>query len=296
MATDAAGNRSETDGPYRPGTPTFGPNAWLVEDMYDRYLADPTSVSDSWREFFADYRAPDGAGSGRRVAPRCAALDGARDPAAAAGHRTIGEPAGLDACTSQRPAPVTPAEPATPQAQPATPAATQPEARSAAEPAAELPTRSPLCAVRPAASWPTWRRRSAVPTATSVRVVPAKLLEVNRTIVNNQLVRTTGGKVSFTHLIGYAVVKALGAVPAMNASFVADADGKGTPGVVRHRHVGLGPGRRRREGRREPDPARAVHHRCRHAGLPQVRGRLRGAGAQDPHQQDRRRTTSPAPR
>ncbi len=79
-----------------------------------------------------------------------------------------------------------------------------------------------------------------VPTATSVRVVPAKLLEVNRTIINNQLVRTTGGKVSFTHLIGYAVVKALGAVPAMNAAFVADADGKGTPGVVRHEHVGLG--------------------------------------------------------
>jgi len=41
-----------------------------------------------------------------------------------------------------------------------------------------------------------------VPTATSVRVAPAKLLEVNRVIVNNQLFRTTGGKVSFTHLIG----------------------------------------------------------------------------------------------
>ena len=69
---------------------------------------------------------------------------------------------------------------------------------------------------------------------------PAKLLEVNRTIINNQLFRTTGGKVSFTHLIGYAVVKGLMALPAMNASFVADADGKGTPGVIRHRHVGLG--------------------------------------------------------
>ena len=80
----------------------------------------------------------------------------------------------------------------------------------------------------------------AVPTATSVRAVPAALLEVNRKIINNQLGRTTGGKISFTHLIGFAVVKALGAVPAMNASFVADADGKGTPGVVRHRHVGLG--------------------------------------------------------
>ena len=36
---------------------SFGPNAWLVDDMYDRFLVDPTSVSDSWREFFADYRA-----------------------------------------------------------------------------------------------------------------------------------------------------------------------------------------------------------------------------------------------
>ena len=52
-----------------------------------------------------------------------------------------------------------------------------------------------------------------MPTATSVRAVPAKLLEVNRTIVNDQLSRTMGGKVSFTHLIGYAVVKGLQAVP-----------------------------------------------------------------------------------
>src|SRR5476651_2554949 len=36
---------------------SFGPNAWLVDDMYDRFLVDPSSVSESWREFFADYRA-----------------------------------------------------------------------------------------------------------------------------------------------------------------------------------------------------------------------------------------------
>ena len=36
----------------------------------------------------------------------------------------------------------------------------------------------------------------AVPTATSFRVVPSKLLEVNRLILNNQLKRlTSGGKV-----------------------------------------------------------------------------------------------------
>ena len=35
---------------------SFGPNAWLVDDMYDRFLADPNSVAESWREFFADYQ------------------------------------------------------------------------------------------------------------------------------------------------------------------------------------------------------------------------------------------------
>jgi 2-oxoglutarate dehydrogenase E1 component len=76
-----------------------------------------------------------------------------------------------------------------------------------------------------------------VPTATSVRAVPAKLLEVNRQILNNQLARTRGGKVSFTHLIGYAVLRALRTVPHMNASFgFVD----GSPSVVRHQHVNLG--------------------------------------------------------
>jgi len=76
-----------------------------------------------------------------------------------------------------------------------------------------------------------------VPTATSVRTLPAKLLEINRQILNNQLARDRGGKVSFTHLIGFAVVRALGRVPSMNASFgVVD----GTPSVVRHTHVNLG--------------------------------------------------------
>src|SRR5205814_10074305 len=79
-----------------------------------------------------------------------------------------------------------------------------------------------------------------VPTATSARVVPAKLLEVNRTILNNHLSRSRGGKVSFTHLIGYAVVQALKAVPVMNATFVAPDNGE-PPRVVRHEHVGLGP-------------------------------------------------------
>ena len=76
-----------------------------------------------------------------------------------------------------------------------------------------------------------------VPTATSVRAVPAKLLVDNRIVINNHLARGRGGKVSFTHLIGYAVVKALAAAPELNDSY-AEIDGK--PVLVRPEHVNLG--------------------------------------------------------
>ena len=33
----------------------LGQNAWLVDEMYEQYRANPNSVSASWQEFFADY-------------------------------------------------------------------------------------------------------------------------------------------------------------------------------------------------------------------------------------------------
>ncbi len=78
-----------------------------------------------------------------------------------------------------------------------------------------------------------------VPTATSFREVPAKLLEVNRTVLNNHLRRVRGGKVSFTHLIGYAVIRAVaGTVPNMKNTF--EVDEKGKPILIRNPHVNLG--------------------------------------------------------
>src|SRR5262249_16642 len=80
-------------------------------------------------------------------------------------------------------------------------------------------------------------RSLTVPTATSVRAVPAKLIADNRIVINNHLARGRGGKVSFTHLIGYALVKALAEHPEMNASY-AEVDGK--PTLVQPAHVNLG--------------------------------------------------------
>ena len=84
-----------------------------------------------------------------------------------------------------------------------------------------------------------------------MRAVPAKLLADNRIVINNQLQRTRGGKISFTHLIGFAVVRALADFPVMNRHF-AEVDGK--PTVVAPEHVNLGlaidlPGQQRRSAR-----------------------------------------------
>jgi 2-oxoglutarate dehydrogenase E1 component len=77
----------------------------------------------------------------------------------------------------------------------------------------------------------------SVPTATSVRAIPAKLMIDNRTVINNHLKRGRGGKVSFTHLIGYAMIKAIRAMPEMN-SFYTELDGK--PAVGHPEHINLG--------------------------------------------------------
>ncbi len=77
----------------------------------------------------------------------------------------------------------------------------------------------------------------SVPTATSTREIPAKLLIENRLLLNSHLARTTGGKVSFTHLIGYAVVEALCEMPGMSVRYVVE-DAK--PAIEHLAHVGFG--------------------------------------------------------
>lgn len=77
----------------------------------------------------------------------------------------------------------------------------------------------------------------SVPTATSYRQIPAKVLIENRLQINDHLKRTRGGKVSFTHLIGYAIVEALSELPEMNVRYELK-DGK--PYIDHLAHVGFG--------------------------------------------------------
>ena len=52
----------------------FGANDWLLEEMYEQYTADPSSVDESWASYFKTHGAPGagdsgGAGTGRRGRP-----------------------------------------------------------------------------------------------------------------------------------------------------------------------------------------------------------------------------------
>ena len=77
-----------------------------------------------------------------------------------------------------------------------------------------------------------------VPTATSVRDVPVKLLFDNRIVINNHLKRHRAGKVSFTHLIGWAMVEAVTEINDMNNGF--DVDEKGKPLLLKREDVNFG--------------------------------------------------------
>ena len=219
----------------------FGPNEWLVEEMYQRFLDDPSSVDPAWHDFFADYRPADAdaapVGNGTPAAPEKAVAEKSithKDVT----HKDATKKAASGEVT-QRPNPQ--ANGAAPVAAPARPAPEKPAAGSASKaarpaPAVEEGTTTPL---RGAASMVVKNMEASleVPTATSVRAVPAKLLADNRLVINNQLRRTRGGKISFTHLIGFAVVRALAEFPVMNRHFTA-IDGR--PTVVTPDHVNLG--------------------------------------------------------
>ncbi|MHB2022518.1 MAG: multifunctional oxoglutarate decarboxylase/oxoglutarate dehydrogenase thiamine pyrophosphate-binding subunit/dihydrolipoyllysine-residue succinyltransferase subunit, partial [Mycobacteriales bacterium] len=202
----------------------FGPNEWLVYEIYQQFLADPTSVDAAWSEFFSKH-------SGQTQPPLAA-------------------PSALNSPPST-PARSQPAEPAQP------PAAASAEARSSGPrsvanrpvgagngpigagngPVGDGATLVPLrgAAARVVANM---RESLTVPTATSVRSMPAKLLIDNRVVINNHLRRGSGGKVSFTHLIGYALIRALADFPGMNLAYAEGPDGK--PNAIKPEHVNLG--------------------------------------------------------
>lgn len=161
----------------------YGPNVWLIDEMYRLYKEDPQSVGESWREFFADYK-------------------------------PMSVPLGVD----QKPAPV--------------PSPVMPPTQTPELPKGAVLLRGPAELIVK-----NMRESLQVPTATSTRVIPVKILDENRRIINNYLADIVGGKVSFTHIIAWAILQALKSSPAMQAIYY---EQDGVPYKVIPEHINFG--------------------------------------------------------
>ncbi|WUM20259.1 multifunctional oxoglutarate decarboxylase/oxoglutarate dehydrogenase thiamine pyrophosphate-binding subunit/dihydrolipoyllysine-residue succinyltransferase subunit [Williamsia herbipolensis] len=270
----------------------FGQNEWLVEEMYERFRADPDSVDRSWHDFLETYTPKAGGANGS--AAKTKSTNGTGASTASAGARSsssmeasssrssngVSEAPATKAASGQaiesrdssagsdatppptRTAPVAktvPVEKAVAKA-PNPNKGTGSGAKSStngngsstngtAKKASASTDSSTEAASAPAEDTSKVLRGAAaavaknmalslqIPTATSVRAIPAKLMIDNRVVVNNHLARTRGGKISFTHILGYAIVQAVKAFPNMNRHF-AEVDGK--PNAVSPAHINLG--------------------------------------------------------
>jgi len=226
----------------------FGANEWLVDEMYELYLQDKNLVDSTWWPVLENYHrtVADPTPTGTIPTVTDAAAPAAEVPAVAA---------------PEAPAPAAAAPaPAAPAAAPATgniPVARTTSLQAKPQPIpADAPATSPIVTpatdVDPAAEGENvvtvlkgatkslaanMDASLSVPTATSVRTIPAKLMIDNRIVINNHLKRARGGKVSFTHLIAWAIVQTLKEFPSQNV-FYDEVDGK--PSVVTPAHVNLG--------------------------------------------------------
>ncbi len=189
----------------------FGANEWLVEEMYEQYKVNPDAVDKEWWPILEKFQ------------------------------------------TMQASTPSVPAAPtATPPAAPTDAAIVAKTTRVEPKPQpipAQAPVTSSIDIVEDGEDTVTFLKGMqkslvtnmdaslSVPTATSVRTIPAKLLIDNRIVINSHLGRTRGGKVSFTHLLGFAIIRALKEFPSQNVYYdIVDEK----PAVVSPAHVNLG--------------------------------------------------------
>ena len=181
----------------------FGANAEYVQTLLERFRSNPNLVDDSWQSYFT-LLLSDGAsqpsGNGARVTP--VESDGA-------------------AVVAKKQAPV------------AAPAEKKSAPVPVVDPNAEVSAiRGPALKIVE-----NMETSLTVPTATSERRIPVKLLDENRILINKYLAANDRGKASYTHLIAWAILRALDEFPQLNDGF---AEVEGTPSRIKRPHVNLG--------------------------------------------------------
>lgn len=215
-------------------------NSAYIEDLYFSYLRDASSVDAEWREYFAANAASLAAEYGANGYGAVSVPEQAKPSVVAEAPKVVPPP------VPAAPAPAV--EPAKPAAQEAAPKA---KAEVKNYPPVSLGAQDSAVVISGIAERVVVNMENSlrVPTATSVRTVPVKLLEENRLIINQTLSKRGMRKISFTHVLAWAMVKALQKYPSLNDSF-AWVDGKPTRIVRGAVNIGLAVDSTRKDGSR----------------------------------------------
>ena len=213
-------------------TEDFGANQGFIEDLYAAYLADHSQVQQQWQELFRRWENEgrvSQAAKKQKKAPPSAQTERARIDvhSASDSRQTTAEISTVRA--DLPPAPRSAAQP------PVTPYAKSYRLAPTDTSVGENVT-TPLKGMAKSVA-KNMELSLEIPTATSFRNLPAKIMFDNRALINSHLKSTRGGKVSFTHLIAYAAIESLVQMPEMNNSYEI-ADGK--PAIHQPEHVNFG--------------------------------------------------------
>lgn len=200
----------------------FGPNTALVEELYNQYLEDPESVPEYWRQYFDNMNGrPDPIGqtadkeqtSGH--ADDRGQQDGAPRPASGASDEQATDDATTVAPARGKKEGKQPSE--APQA-----GLKQKEPKKDKEKEAEAAgTEDTYIKLKGVGSKVVENMEESleIPTATSLRVLPVKMMMENRKIINRHLERNADPKATMTHFIAWAIVRALEEHPTINSYY-----------------------------------------------------------------------------
>ena len=158
----------------------FGPNSALVEELFEQYKASPNSIPLHWQKYFDELTDANTVSESEPI-----------------------EKAPISSTTSSS-------------------AIAQQVAIPAKDKVfAETPKNSDLNKIKGVASKivENMDQSLKIPTATSLRVLPVKMMIEDRILINRHLVKRHEPKASFTHFICWAVIQALKEFPSINNSY-----------------------------------------------------------------------------
>lgn len=233
--------------------PALGVNSWLEEELYSQYQFDRTSVDEEWTSRFSESfgngepgpvepTVPTGPPTPREEPPQeippekepPAPVTPERDPGPAMppmGDPPAGPAQIVYAHSTESPTPMAaPGTSAITHSPNGPPAKAEPKAANANDQLVPIRGVAARIAENMTASL-------AIPVASSFRQVPVRIIEENRNLINKQRALQGRGKLSFTHIIAWGIVKALKANPGINHAF---AENGGEPFRIVRSQVNIG--------------------------------------------------------